>query len=226
MNFSKGLEMANASILHNRDAFATPLLLFAFDKLGMNVFEYEPETIKSWMQQIYPDVDKELPVRLNAAIGLFNSDLFWYDPTTFGIVCRTLNRESIIDGDAPDLFDVAWGVTEAGLLTSDPETGEPMDTFSYAIKKYVSYLINMNSIYDLPDALNGVGSPVPYPTEIDDAGMLESLRKRSESEAASIDYSVVFKMKMLLEQIRDLDIALSKDAAEELEKWLTVQSEN
>ena len=82
--------MANASILHNRDAFATPLLLFAFDKLGMNVFEYEPETIKGWMQQIYPDVDKELPVRLNAAIGLFTSDLFWYDPATFGIVCRAI----------------------------------------------------------------------------------------------------------------------------------------
>lgn len=216
--------MANASILHNPDAFATPLLLFAFDKLGMSVFEYEPETLKGWMRQIYPDVSRELPERLTAAVGLFTSDLFWYDPATFGIVCRTLNRESVIDGDAPDLFDVAWGITEAGLLTSDPETGDPMDSYSIAIKKYINYLIRSNGMYELPDAFSGIGTAVPYPTGIDDTAMLESLRMRSESEAASIDYSVVFKMKMLLTQIKDLDIALSKEASEELEKWLTIQS--
>lgn len=218
--------MASASILHNDKAFATPLLLFAFDQLGMEIFDYEPETVKLWMKRLYPDVDKELPVRLNAAIGLFKSDLFWFEPQTFGILCRTLNREPVIDGDAPDLFDIAWGVTEAGLLTSDPESGERIGEFSPAIRNYVSFLMRQSALHDVPDALNGVGTAIAYPTDIDDPEMMESLRKRSESEAAAIDYSVVTKMQMLLNQIKNLDIALSKQASEELEKWLQLAKKN
>lgn len=212
--------MANASILNNNRAFATPLLLFAFDKLGMELFDMEPESVNRWLKEYNRSINPQLGQRLNAAIGLFTSDLFWTDPVTFGMVCRTLNRERALDGDSPDLFDIAWGISEANLLTQDPETGEVISTFSPAIIKYINYLIQESRLYTLPDSLSLTANPLDMPETFDDPEQQISLQERADSDAAAIDYSVVVKMAELLKQIKSLDIPLSKEASQELEKWL------
>ena len=82
------------AILQDKRAFATPLLLVAFNSIGEDLFELEPETIA----QILGDKDGKVPQcnldKINAALGLLTTNLFWQDPITFAITCRTLDRAS------------------------------------------------------------------------------------------------------------------------------------
>lgn len=210
------------NVVFDDNAFGTTLLVWLFDKLGMKVFEYEPETVADYLRRCNKNIKQRVIDRVNAAIGLYTSDLFWQDPVTFGIVCRSLNRRARPLKSEPDLDDIAWGMSEAALLVGDDDVveGETPPTYSIAIDKYVRYLLQQAGIYDTPTSMTGISSPNIH-TQFDDSQQLQSIQERSDMDRAVIDIQVQDKMTELLRQLSSLDVALAKDARKELQALLS-----
>ena len=208
------------NILFNDDAFATPVVLYLVDRLGMNVFEYEPETIEEYIRKVNPNVKESVITRAQAAIGLYTSNLFWQDPITFGVICRALNRKNKPEAGVPTINDIAWGMAEADLLLgSNTEEDDIPDSFSVSIDKYVKYLLRESGIYDTPDSMTGISSPDIH-TKFDDPEQLRSIQERSDQSKAIVDLKVSEKMTELLNQVAALDIAFSAKAREELNELM------
>ena len=209
-------------ILLGPEVFATTALLQLVDRLGMKVFEYEPETIEEYCKKLDPKVTNPVLMRIEAAIGLFTSNLFWQDPVIFGVVCRALNRRNKPESGVPDLSDIAWGMTEADLLmgegTEEEVEGMP-DFYSMAIDKYCKYMLQLDGIYDTPDSMKGITSP-DIPTKFDDSEQMASIQERSDELKATVDLQVSDKMTELLQQISKIDVEFSPKAREELQKLL------
>lgn len=219
--------MASAGVFLGPKVFATVALLQLFDKLGMKVFEYEPETIEEYAKQLDPNVTGPVLMRIEAAIGLFTSNLFWQDPITFGVVCRALNRRNKPESGVPDISDIAWGMTEADLLMGEGGENEvegTPDAYSMAIDKYARYLLQLEGIYDTPESMQGITSP-NIPTKFDDSEQMVSIQERSDQQRAVVDLQVQDKMRELLEQMSKLDIEFSQQARKELQKLLNPQKE-
>ena len=119
------------SIFENPKAFATPLLIQAFDIYGVDLFDMEENVLVADLYKRYPKTDRTIINRLFAAIGLYTSDLFFQDPITFGQTCRAFNRHKYLYADEPDIKDICWGVSEATLITSTDE--ESKDVFGEGI---------------------------------------------------------------------------------------------
>lgn len=212
--------MPSDSILNNKGAFATPLLIYAYDIVGYELLDYDTETVREFLLSRNPNIHRTLVDRLNAAIGLLNSNMFWVDPVTFGLVCRTLNRNSHIASDAPDLYDISWGVTEANLIMGSPDEDDQKNgdlAYSSAVKRYIQHLLKIEGIYKAPDSLDFI-TPIAPANTIDDPQQVLSVQERSDSDVAAIDYSVYVKTIECLTQIKQLDVDLSKEASDELNR--------
>lgn len=207
-------------LLRDRNTFATPIVLFLISDLGSDALTFEPETIAERLRQIEPKTHRYVIDRVNAALGLYTSDLFWNDPVIFGVVCRALNREPFPTADEPSIGDMAWGVTEASLLTRDVVDDDPSDAFSESIIKYVRYTLKLNGLYTTPTALSDAVGDVSSILAIDDAAIAEARQTESDSSAAAIDNAVSSKMRDLLIQIKRAGIQLSESAERELNTLL------
>lgn len=213
----------SSSILFNPNAFATPILLYLVDRLGMDVFDYEPETIEEYIRKTNPKVKDNVITRVQAAIGLFTSNLFWQDPITFGVICRSLNRKNKPEAGVPTINDIAWGMAEADLLMGKSDDDETIpDSYSIAIDKYVKYLLREAGIYDTPESMEGISSPDIH-TKFDDPEQLRSIQDRSNQARAVVDVKVSEKMTELLKQVASLDIEFSDKAREELSALMAQQ---
>lgn len=206
-------------ILSNDKAFATPIVLYLVSELGSDAFTYEPETIGEYLRSKYSNTDQQLIDRTNAALGLYTSDLFWNDPVSFGIVCRALNRHKFPFAAAPDIADVAWGITEANLLMMDTESGQSSDIFSDSITKYVQYLLKINNIYSTPACLKAIGD-IHMPIGIDDPEIADARQQESDLAAAKIDSMMTDKTIELMRQIKDSGVPLVNTAVNELDQIL------
>lgn len=207
-------------LLRDPSTFATPILLFLVNDLGSDALNFEPETIADRLREIEPDTDRDLIDRVNAALGLFTSDLFWNDPIVFGLVCRSLNRASTPLGDEPTVGDIAWGVTEASLLTRDVIDNDPVDQFSSNINKYVKYMLKLQGLYTTPDSLDEAFGDISSQLLIDDPQILAARQAESDAAANNIDRLVSTKMTELLLQIKRLGIKLSEVAENDLNMLL------
>lgn len=211
----------SVELFNNRNAFATPLLLAAFDRVGMDLFDYEPETVSLFIKSIAPKAPLCNHYKLNAALGLFTTNLFWQDPVQFGIACRTFNRQARATAGEPTLEDMAWGITEANMLV-----GETSDTFSEAIKAYITYMMSQANLLKTPDAFEALNIKTKTITHFDDSEQQYSIQQRSDSDVAAIDYFVYVQMIEMLNQIRTLKIPFSKEASDQLNKILTSHEQN
>ena len=203
-------------LLTDVNTFATPLLIFIVDNLGMDAFDYEPETIGDFLRSHNPNIHRSLIDRANAALGLFASNLFWQDPVTFGIVCRTLNRKPRPEASEPDLEDIAWGMTEASLIMNDPNDEESKERYGSSILMYSQYMLKLNGIYDKTQSMLAVPSP-EFNSSIQDSAQLISIQERSDDARAILDYKTFSKMSELLRQIKDNNLTLSAQASKELD---------
>jgi hypothetical protein len=107
----------------SKETFASVLLTLFIDKFGTEGLQWDPATIA---MEIEEDFHVELPQqsmdKLMVAIQLLTTDRFFKSLPDF------INFCNILDGDTynPDMWDpadaeeVAWGITEA-LLISPPD---------------------------------------------------------------------------------------------------------
>ena len=202
------------TILADKQAFATPLLLLAYQTIDEQIFDLEPETIGQILKEIDPKTLNRNINKVNAALSLLQSNLFWQDPITFGFTCRTLNRCPRISGAEPNLDDIMWGITEARLITGDND--EP---FSESIKAYVEFLLKKDSIVTEVPTLNFVDVP-PMNNVYDDPEQQLSVLNSSKQRVNEMEQEVGTKMITMLKQIKDLHMDISKEASNDLESLL------
>lgn len=207
-------------LLKSKETFATPVVLFLFQDLGMDALNFEPETIGDRLRMIEPDVDQALVDRVNAALGLYTSNLFWTDPITFGMVCRSLNRRKFALAAEPTIGDICWGVSEAQLLTNDVVDEDAPFAFNESIIKYVKYTLKINAVYSMPSALKQYFGDLPYNFVIDDPAIAEARQQEFDAASAKIDALVANKMYTLLEQIKRSGVKLSPNAEKDVDQLL------
>ena len=205
------------TILSDKQAFATPLLLLAYQTIEEQIFDLEPETIGQILKEIDPKTLNRNINKVNAALSLIQSNLFWQDPVTFGFTCRVLNRCPRVSGSPPNLDDIMWGVTEARLITGDPNAEQA--PFSESIKSYVEFLLKKDSIVTEVPTLNFVDAP-EFKNVYDDPEQQLSVFDSSKERVNEMEQEVGTKMVTMLKQIKDLHLDISKEAAKDLESLL------
>jgi hypothetical protein len=203
-------------LLRSPRTFASPVLLYLVSVLGEDVVTYEPETIAEYLRKLEPKVSRGLIDRVVAATGLFTTNAFWYDPATFNIVSRALNRKPFPTAGPADLEDMAWGVAEASLLTNGEDSS---DNFSEYIIRYVKYYMQSNGVYTAPDSLSFVGS-IPFTPALDDDSNTLVIQEMSDRRAAETDILVNSQMLELLRQLKSLQLPIRKEAAADLDELI------
>lgn len=203
-------------LLRSPNTFATPVLLYLVSVLGDDVITYEPETISEYLRKVEPGTSRALIDRVVAATGLFTSNAFWYDPATFSIISRSLNRKPFPTSMPADLEDMAWGVSEAALITSGEDTS---DNFSEYIIRYIKYYLTHNGIYTAPSSLTFVGS-IPFTPALDDDSSTMTIQEASDREAVVVDVKINRQMLELLQQLKSLRLPLRRDAVTDLDELI------
>lgn len=202
------------NIFENSKAFATPLLVQAFDIYGMELFDLEENVLTADIKKRFPQTTDTIINRLFAGIGLYTSNLFFQDPIVFGQTCRAFNRHKYLSASEPSLKDICWGVSEAYLITS-PENDKDVEPFSEAIIKYVQYELRYNGIITPVPSL-------PFIKEVtDDSDIYDPVINAGELENSttmvnSIEQAVQTNMIECLNQISGLSVDMAEEAKQQL----------
>jgi len=139
--------------LQDPTLFSTSAIVLLVDAWGSKFFEWDPATIEMELATTFGiDPTPELLDRVNAAVSLFNSNLFYLSLETFSAVCNALNF-GVVSSEVflpADLDDVLWGVSESRVLL-----GEFADEteFSHNIARYVGQLLDQEGVQDPPAIL-------------------------------------------------------------------------
>lgn len=207
------------NIFENPKAFATPLLLQAFDIYGMELFDLEENVLTDDLKKRFPATNSTIINRMMAGVGLYSSNLFFQDPIVFGQTCRAFNRHKYLYADAPDMKDICWGIAEASLITST-EDDKGMETFSQAVTDYISYLAKYHGIItNIPSIpyinLEKSTSVGVYDTVMDAGALEDSVMKVNE-----LEQYIQTNMIQCLNQISELSIDMAAEAKSQLSSIL------
>lgn len=201
-------------LLQSKRTFATPVILYLFSRFGDEVLDWEYATVEECLKSIEPKTKFQIVDRVNAGLGLFDSDLFWVNPVTFSMVCRALNRKPFPASDEPSLADITWGVTEASLLY-DGATDSAASQFSRNIQAFVKYLFKINGVFTLPETLSGMGE-VAMDLRIDDSEIAMARQQESDRAAAKLEMLAARQTAEMFDQIKALNLPLLDSAKKEL----------
>lgn len=198
------------------EVFASPLILWLVSEYGLESIGFEPETIRECFKSVDKDCPETIVTRVNAALALLTTNRFWVDPLSFGLTCRALNRHKFPGAGAPDVGDLAWGVTEALLLTSDSAlSSSPGNLFSDSVHRFVTVTLKDSGLYTVPEYLKGFKSADGLPG-LSDAAVAVARQEESDKAAAKVDDVVSDKLVEMFRQINAVNVPLIESAAKEL----------
>ena len=200
-------------IFEDTKAFATPLLIQAFNIYGMDIFDMDADVLTDDLKDKFKGTNNFIIDRLFAGIGLYTSNLFFQDPIVFGQTCRVFNRHKYPNASEPSIEDICWGVAEASLILS-PES-DNLEPFSEAIKKYIQFELKYNGIVTPVPTLPFIETPVSSSDIYDpviNAGEVEN----SVNVVNGLEQYVQTNMVQCLNQIANLPIDIAEDAKKQL----------
>ena len=145
--------IAKKEVFLSPDSFGTTLLIAAIDSFGIECLSWEPETLEMEIKTTFDiDIPEANLDRLQAAMSILTSNLFYVSLEAFNVTCNSLNF-SKVDGKTfipADIEDIMWGITEATLLLGvDANKNE----FSRDIRLYVGKVLESEGILDPPSIL-------------------------------------------------------------------------
>lgn len=208
-----------ARVWSQPDRFATTLTVLCVDRYGIESMNWLPEV---WRAEIQSDTGVLLPDsnldRLAAASVILTApDRFRGNAADFEFLCRVLTtgltRERLDLHELATLYECAWGVTEAAILTglTASEPGQPL--YGDAITTYVRVALDEAGLDD-PGVFAAAGLPIgpPRPPEPTPADVVE---KEIALQRAHQRTEVV---QQLVEAIRE-GLARLADQVEALPLW-------
>ena len=141
-------------LFRNKNAFATSLMTYMTSAYGTEFIEWDPTTVEL---QLKDDLNMDVPGytldKIQAASSLFTSNLFHLSLETFIPLCLTFSRGVAITSTLvpANMYDLAWGVTEARLLEGSDFDQEG---FSHNIRMYTGAILDLEGLYDPPKCLD------------------------------------------------------------------------
>jgi hypothetical protein len=207
------------NIFENPKAFATPLLLQAFDIYGMDLFTLEENVSVDDLKKRFPQTNDTIINRMMAGAGLYSSNLFFQDPIVFGQTCRSFNRHKYLYVDAPDMKDICWGVSEATLIVS-PEDDKNIEPFSEAVIKYIRYMAKYHGIITNIPSLPFINLEDTKTSDVYDPVIDAGALQTSIDTVSNIEQYVQTNMVQCLNQISGLSIDMAEDAKAQLSSIL------
>ena len=199
-----------AGWLRNPNAFATTLLTIVVDVYGLEITTWLPDTIQ---MEIEDDFGIKLPNtsldKIMAAIAILTGNDFYRSLPSFIELCNVLSDNYSTTGqfEPADAASVAWGITEA-MLISPPDENDP-DPFSKEIVSYVGEVVRSEGIMNPPDILK-IGqfdSEIPKRVQADyadDPEMFATIYKYEAEKTNDINEMIKTGLKMLFEQLHQL----------------------
>ena len=212
----------------SKETFATVLLTMFLDRFGMEALEWDPATIA---MEVEDEFDVDLPQlsldKLIVAIQILTTDRFFKRLPDFIAFCN------VLDGDPfqPDTFDpadaeeVAWGITEA-LLISPPEDDDP-EPLTNEIRAYIGSVLDGEGILNPPDILRvalRMAKVSPAMKDFsDDPEMFNAIYDVEAGKTEDINQAIRFKTELLTEQLAALHLknGTTQHVAEMLRKSLS-----
>jgi hypothetical protein len=155
-NSQQGLQQSRSKrlreLLTKRETFATSLLAILIDLYGSEALSWTPQAIAL---ELHDDFQVDIPQatidKIMAAISILTSDDFYRRVSVFNNICNVLSGDTF----DPTIFEpasvdeIAWGITEAVLL-SPPEEG---DQFSSEITGFIAKMLEAEGITKIPAVL-------------------------------------------------------------------------
>lgn len=195
----------------SKETFGSVLLTLFLDRFGTEALEWDPSTIT---MEIEEEFDVDLPQltldRLMVAIQILTTDKFFKSLPDFVTFCN------VLDGDVydPETFDpadaeeVAWGITEA-LLISPPDDDDP-EPFTDEIRAYIGATLDKEGIINAPDILRialRMARVSPNMEEFsDDPMMFNAIYDLEAGKTEDINQSIRLKTQLLVAQLQALNL--------------------
>jgi hypothetical protein len=196
--------------------FATSLLTLFIDCYGTEAFNWDPVTIQ---MEIEDDTGADMPAvnfsRLIAAIDLHTTNNFFQSVPDFLQTCVVLSGHAIDEHHMilPDSADLAWGVTEALLISPPEESNE--NPFTPEITGYIGHVLDTEGILNPPDILRiatrdrELLDRVNYEYS-DDPEMFGAINKMEGGKTDDINIVVRGRMMSLILQLQQLPLRNGK----------------
>ena len=190
-------------ILTSTGTFATVLLVILLDNYGTDALGWDTDTID---REIHDDFNVIMPKlnrdKLQAAIGLVTTDLFYADWVAFNQVSETLNNDpvdfEILDPVTPEMM--AWAITEAAFL-EDPQD-KPV--FDEEVRAYMGAILYDNGVRQPRGVLNIALLPDMNTEWEADPALFTGAQAQGDSDAKAIQDYVLQHGVMLMQQLNDL----------------------
>lgn len=195
----------------SKETFGSVLLTLFLDCFGTEALEWDPSTIT---MEIEEEFNVDLPQltldRLMVAIQILTTDKFFKNLPDFVMFCN------VLDGDVydPDSFDpadaeeVAWGITEA-LLISPPDDDD-LEPFTDEIRAYIGATLDKEGIINAPDILRlalRTARVSPNMEEFsDDPMMFNAIYDLEAGKTEDINQAIQLKTQLLIAQLQALSL--------------------
>jgi len=195
----------------SRETFASVLLTLFLDKFGVEALDWDPATITL---EIEEEFDVELPQlsldKLLVAIQILTTDKFFKSLPDFVTFCNVMGGDTYRPDmwDPADAEEVAWGITEA-LLISPPEDDDP-EPFTDEVRGYIGAVLDSEGIINAPDILRIALRAARVSPNIadfsDDPTMFNAVYDLEAGKTEDINQSIRLKTDLLIKQLTALDL--------------------
>lgn len=195
----------------SQETFGAVLLTLFLDAFGTEALGWDPATIA---MEIEEEFKVELPQssldRLMVAIQILTTDQFYKNLPTFISFCNVMGGDEY----RPDFFDpadaeeVAWGITEAILISPPDESDQA--PFSEEIRAYIGAVLDREGIINPPDILRialRVAKVMPSIQDFsDDPAMFNAVYDLETGKTEDINRTIVLRTKLLAAQLGALNL--------------------
>ncbi len=197
-------------ILTDNETYATTMVVLLVDRYGTEAATWTPETIRRELREDFGvTVPAGLIDKAMAGFLLLTSDAFYNDPAVFIQICNILAGDTFDPRvfDPADSYEMAWGITEAALL-SPPEDTE--NAFSEDVRSYIGYQTVAEGISDPPDILAIGIRPVdrhdPNAVFADDPEIYNAFFDKKQADRTLITDMLRENLKELVGQLESLPL--------------------
>jgi hypothetical protein len=208
VNVTRNRRASIARALGDEQSFATTLLVIVADEYGLEAFSgseaWHPTTLR---MEVLESFGVEMPPingdKLAAAIDIVTSDNFFRRLTVFNTYCNVLSGTppDFTSFDPADIYEVAWGLTEALLLSPAEEDEEP---FADEIRHYIGRLVSDAGLLEPPDILRlGIIEP-RYDTMPDDPDGFADAFKMQAEDSEEVTVWLRERVTLLADQLGSL----------------------
>lgn len=195
----------------SRDTCATVLLTVFLDRFGTEALEWDPATITLELEE---EFDIKLPQlamdKLLVAIQILTTDRFFKSLPDFIDFCNVLSGATYRPDmwDPADAEEVAWGITEA-LLISPPDESDP-EPFTNEIRAYIGSVLDSEGLINPPDILRIALRQARVSPSIedfsDDPEMFNAIYDVETAKTEDINQTIVMKTELLAAQLAALQL--------------------